>query len=109
MIRRPPRSTLFPYTTLFRSGIGIASVAAPARLRATPPWRGAAARVGTTALVLGVLWAAWEGFKAIGEATDLKLGRAFTVDDRTMPHIHDMIGQLFEPSRRNGPLLIEVL
>src|SRR2546422_6905560 len=24
MIRRPPRSTLFPYTTLFRSGIGIA-------------------------------------------------------------------------------------
>jgi len=26
-----------------------------------------------------------------------------------MPHIHDMIGQLFEPSRRNGPLLIEVL
>src|SRR5689334_23616764 len=28
MIRRPPRSTLFPYTTLFRSG------AAPARARA---------------------------------------------------------------------------
>src|SRR6266403_5070292 len=24
MIRRPPRSTLFPYTTLFRSGKGIA-------------------------------------------------------------------------------------
>src|ERR1035438_2877608 len=24
MIRRPPRSTLFPYTTLFRSGHGIA-------------------------------------------------------------------------------------
>src|SRR5256885_4845212 len=23
MIRRPPRSTLFPYTTLFRSGAGI--------------------------------------------------------------------------------------
>src|SRR3712207_7263571 len=23
MIRRPPRSTLFPYTTLFRSGVGI--------------------------------------------------------------------------------------
>src|SRR2546428_5400324 len=28
MIRRPPRSTLFPYTTLFRSGAGIAQVAA---------------------------------------------------------------------------------
>ena len=26
MIRRPPRSTLFPYTTLFRSGQQVASV-----------------------------------------------------------------------------------
>src|SRR5260370_27067193 len=26
MIRRPPRSTLFPYTTLFRSGTGSADV-----------------------------------------------------------------------------------
>src|SRR5256885_7187755 len=29
MIRRPPRSTLFPYTTLFRSGLGFGL--APAR------------------------------------------------------------------------------
>src|SRR3712207_6944768 len=27
MIRRPPRSTLFPYTTLFRSGVGGREVA----------------------------------------------------------------------------------
>src|SRR2546422_10756688 len=26
MIRRPPRSTLFPYTTLFRSTVGVAVV-----------------------------------------------------------------------------------
>src|SRR2546422_6961226 len=26
MIRRPPRSTLFPYTTLFRSGLAVRSV-----------------------------------------------------------------------------------
>src|SRR5439155_19061936 len=26
MIRRPPRSTLFPYTTLFRSGVGLGAV-----------------------------------------------------------------------------------
>src|SRR3954447_21991874 len=26
MIRRPPRSTLFPYTTLFRSGVKIAHI-----------------------------------------------------------------------------------
>src|SRR5574337_350858 len=41
MIRRPPRSTLFPYTTLFRSHPGLFAAA-----RATPlvwpwhPWRG---------------------------------------------------------------------
>src|SRR2546430_13531806 len=31
MIRRPPRSTLFPYTTLFRSGAFSPSVLSPAR------------------------------------------------------------------------------
>src|SRR5256885_3510775 len=30
MIRRPPRSTLFPYTTLFRSRAGLEGDAAPA-------------------------------------------------------------------------------
>src|SRR2546422_5461759 len=31
MIRRPPRSTLFPYTTLFRSGpVGVAARTGPA-------------------------------------------------------------------------------
>src|SRR2546430_5976570 len=34
MIRRPPRSTLFPYTTLFRSGVRLASLRE--RLRAAP-------------------------------------------------------------------------
>src|SRR5256885_3795930 len=29
MIRRPPRSTLFPYTTLFRSGNGSSWIATP--------------------------------------------------------------------------------
>src|SRR2546422_6430363 len=39
MIRRPPRSTLFPYTTLFRSPIKITSVAAPgASERSTGPY-----------------------------------------------------------------------
>src|SRR5260370_32371881 len=35
MIRRPPRSTLFPYTTLFRSPGQVASAQAPSR-RASP-------------------------------------------------------------------------
>src|SRR5260221_8497040 len=34
MIRRPPRSTLFPYTTLFRSHIGQSLRASDSRLRA---------------------------------------------------------------------------
>jgi NitT/TauT family transport system permease protein len=60
------------------------------------------------AAVLAGLWGLWEGFKWVGEATELRLGE-FRVTDLTMPHLHDIVGQLFEPSRTNGPLLIEVL
>src|SRR3989442_11805563 len=38
MIRRPPRSTLFPYTTLFRSASSLASVIPRSGLR-SPSWR----------------------------------------------------------------------
>jgi NitT/TauT family transport system permease protein len=65
-------------------------------------------RVGMLAAVLAVLCVLWEAFKWVGETTEFKLG-TFVVNDRTFPHIHDIVGQLFEPSRRNGPLLIEVL
>jgi NitT/TauT family transport system permease protein len=65
-------------------------------------------RFGMFVAVLAGLCALWEGFKWFGESTGLKIG-AFVVNDRTFPHIHDIIGQLFEPSRRNGPMLIEVL
>jgi NitT/TauT family transport system permease protein len=65
-------------------------------------------RLGMLGIVLAGLCALWEGFKWFGETTDLKIG-AFVVNDRTFPHIHDIVGQLFEPSRRNGPMLIEVL
>src|SRR3712207_8957425 len=36
MIRRPPRSTLFPYTTLFRSRAGTSFAATPSRACTTP-------------------------------------------------------------------------
>jgi NitT/TauT family transport system permease protein len=65
-------------------------------------------RGGMLVAVLAALYAFWEAFKWVGETTGLKLG-TFVVNDRTLPHVHDIIGQLFEPSRRNGPLLIEVL
>src|SRR2546425_8282962 len=44
MIRRPPRSTLFPYTTLFRSR-GAAAGARPGRASSGPPARAPAAKV----------------------------------------------------------------
>ncbi len=70
--------------------------------------RAAATQVGLFVAVLGVLWALWEGFKWVGETTGFRLG-SFEVNDRTLPHLHDIVSTLFEPSRRNGPLLIDVL
>src|SRR5256885_9006351 len=39
MIRRPPRSTLFPYTTLFRSGVSRCSPVPRDCNTGTEPWR----------------------------------------------------------------------
>src|SRR5260370_28839047 len=55
MIRRPPRSTLFPYTTLFRSPRRTCCRRGRPRLRrswihARPRSRGAVARVSTSAV-----------------------------------------------------------
>src|ERR687891_1839447 len=70
--------------------------------------RAAAVEVARLLGVLAFLWALWEAFKWLGEATELRLG-SFQVNDRTLPHLHDIVETLFEPSRRNGPMLIEVL
>jgi NitT/TauT family transport system permease protein len=58
-------------------------------------------------LVLAVLWGLWEGYRRLG----IKAGitRPFPVNDTTMPHIHEIFAQLFQPSRANGPMLIHVL
>src|SRR2546422_6409810 len=45
MIRRPPRSTLFPYTTLFRSRSGWSHPKRPASGPAPPSTRGGAGRL----------------------------------------------------------------
>src|SRR5918992_402591 len=63
---------------------------------------------GLVVAVLAVLWALWEGFKWFGETTGFRPG-ALEVNPRTLPPLHDIVGELFEPSRRNGPLLIDVL
>ena len=69
--------------------------------------RNALRNVGLTALVFIVSCLLWEAYKWFGERVGLT--HPFPVNERTMPHVHDMFGQLFEPSRRNGPLLINVL
>src|SRR5258705_8633159 len=46
MIRRPPRSTLFPYTTLFRSSFGRSVFGSPTEMPSTmisPFWNGSRA------------------------------------------------------------------
>jgi NitT/TauT family transport system permease protein len=58
------------------------------------------------AVLLG-LTVLWEGYRALGVALDLKW--PIEVNSRTMPHVYEMVGQLFKPSRRNGPLLLNVL
>src|SRR2546429_2314514 len=45
MIRRPPRSTLFPYTTLFRSSRPSSDRATSFRLRGRPPSRNGDVRI----------------------------------------------------------------
>src|SRR2546430_6085951 len=56
MIRRPPRSTLFPYTTLFRSGLDALFLEALAlRLRLLPRLIEALAFLGELRLLVGHL------------------------------------------------------
>ena len=83
---------------------------APVRSRVLDPQRvrDAGERVGLFLGTLVALWALWEAFRWLAETTELRLGR-FEANDRTMPHIHDIVAELFEPSRRNGPVLIDVL
>src|SRR3712207_7046550 len=49
MIRRPPRSTLFPYTTLFRSSCGTS----PSAAAGTSDWRNRGCSSATTSGVQG--------------------------------------------------------
>src|SRR2546430_13475048 len=52
MIRRPPRSTLFPYTTLFRSFAGAAcALTATGTLGTLGDWRQAALAAGVAGLL----------------------------------------------------------
>jgi NitT/TauT family transport system permease protein len=70
-------------------------------------WGRGASRLGYTLLALAALWGLWELYRWIWTTTGWT--HPFPVDDVTMPHLHRILGALFEPSRANGPLLISVL
>src|SRR3712207_7337929 len=63
MIRRPPRSTLFPYTTLFRSEAEAQLYSRRRSVGASLPWWSTAARA--TVVKLGRLGAAYVGGEAV--------------------------------------------
>jgi NitT/TauT family transport system permease protein len=58
-------------------------------------------------LVLGLLWGLWEGYRWLWIRESWTW--PFTVDNTTMPHVHDILAALGRPSQTGGPLLISVL
>jgi len=64
-------------------------------------------RIAILALVLASLWALWEGYRWLWMETGWT--RPFVVNATTMPHLHDIVGALFEPIREGEPLLAERL
>ena len=67
----------------------------------------AVGRASVLVLVLLGLWALWEGYRRLWIETGWT--RPFVVNSTTMPHLHDIVGALFEPIREGEPLLAERL
>jgi NitT/TauT family transport system permease protein len=77
------------------------------RIRQEAGWTDVVRHVALFPVVLAALWGLWEAYRAIWIATGWTW--PFAVSDLTMPHLHAIVAQLFEPSRVNGPSLIHVL
>jgi NitT/TauT family transport system permease protein len=58
-------------------------------------------------VVFAAIYGLWEGYRAVWIATGWT--RPFVVDRTSMPHLYDIVHQLFVPARVNGPLLITIL
>ena len=84
-------------------------VAATHSARSRSPKKAAALifRAGTLTLVLLALWALWEGYRWLWVETGWT--KPFPVNDTTLPHLHDIVGALFESPQEGGPLLIDLL
>ena len=79
----------------------------PVRSIGATPAAAALKRAGAVVAVVLALWGLWEAYRWLWMKADFSW--PFVVDDTTMPHVHDIVGALFEPSRSNGPLLLRVL
>src|SRR5947209_18413542 len=76
-LRRPPGSTLFPYTTLFRSIAGHPAQAPALQLQARDVWRGAGERIEGAEQIVGVA-----GFDQLtGSDRAARIGRLFEHGD----------------------------
>ena len=64
-------------------------------------------RAAVFAIVLLALWGLWEGYRWLW--MEQGWTRPFVVDETTMPHIHDIVGALFEPVQEGGPILLRDL
>jgi len=68
---------------------------------------GRALRILMLPAVLAAILGLWEGYRALWIWTGWT--KPFAVDRITLPHLYDIVGQLFVPARVNGPLLITLL
>jgi NitT/TauT family transport system permease protein len=58
-------------------------------------------------VVLAALWGLWEAYRWTWVRFDLH--RPFTVDDITLPHVHTIVGALFDRQQEGGPILLDIL
>src|SRR2546422_11689638 len=96
MIRRPPRSTLFPYTTLFRSFI-VAAVAERYGCRLLAP----RLKTATYVLAISVYCTAWTFYGSVGLAANrglefltIYLGPALIALMRSEEHTSELQSRL---------------
>src|SRR2546430_4897371 len=121
MIRRPPRSTLFPYTTLFRSGLagmtdwlgmavpprtprpelkGRVLARALARRRRWP--LAVAAALVVVAAGVGSAWWAQRTIAALAAERDRLAARVAALEDTVSSFIHDPATRLIQVSVSTG-------
>src|SRR2546422_6121777 len=98
MIRRPPRSTLFPYTTLFRSHFALADMAteieAAKHLVYHAAWLKQHGRPFKKEAAMAKLYASELAMRATTKAVQLHGGYGYTTDYRSEEHTSELQSRL---------------